>query len=77
MKLEYEIPKDATHYFLWWNGIHVYKRDGKKWYRFSGGKWSECLNVSYHHVRRGLFGYYQIAGSYKHKLHRINDAVLS
>ena len=73
MKTEHNIPKDASHYFLWWDGIHVYKKDGNAWYWLVGNKWTECQNISYHRVVRGLFGYYQLAGSYKHKLHKIQD----
>lgn len=63
------IPSDATHYFLWWDGLHIYKKDGKNWYWLINDNWSEAVKCN--HVKVSwFFGYYQLAGSYKHKLHR-------
>lgn len=70
MKTEYEIPNDATHYFLWWDGIHVYKKDGKNWYWLILGNW--CDVPTFVPVR-GLFCYYVDARGYKHKLHKIQE----
>lgn len=71
MKTEFEIPKDATHYFFWWDGIHVYKKEGKDWFHYTDTQWFECWNLSHHYIKRGLFSYYQVAGNFKHKLHKI------
>lgn len=70
MKIEYEIPKDATHYFLWWDGVHVYKRENGKWMVFILGNWTEAVNCSYHKFK-WFFGWRLHAGSYMHKLHKI------
>ena len=74
MKTEYEIPKDSTHYFLWWDGVHVYKRENGKWYDLINGRWVEPVSAPYHKIV-WRFGWYQMSGSYKHKLHKITYAV--
>lgn len=61
-----DVPSDATHYFLWWDGIHIYKKDGKRWYWLINDQWVEPpIKIKW------FFGWYQIACGYKHKLHRI------
>ena len=70
MKTEYKIPDDATHYFLWWDGLRVYKRNKGKWMYFSGKEWRDEVDCSYHKIR-WFFGYKLFAGSYRHKLHKI------
>lgn len=68
MRTEYEIPDDATHYFLWWDGLRVYKKDKGEWKWFIRGKWLDIPNLV---PVRGLFSHYVIACGYRHKLHKI------
>lgn len=70
MNIEEEIPKDATHYFLWWDGLHVYKKDGNNWYWLINSKWCEPVDAPYIKIV-WRFGWYQKAGGYMHKLHKI------
>lgn len=32
---------DATHYFSWWDGMHVFKRLDGNWYWLINGKWTD------------------------------------
>ena len=70
MDTENHVPDDATHYFLWWDGIHIYKKDGKNWFWLTNGKWREPVKTPYHKIV-WRFGWYQMAGNYMHKLHKI------
>ena len=40
MKSEHPIPKGATHFLFWWDGIHFFKRDqDKSWHIWLRGEW--------------------------------------
>lgn len=70
MSLQSDIPLDATHYFLWWDGLHIYKKDGKEWFWFINGKWRNVPKEKYMKIS-WFFGYHQIAFGYRHKLHKV------
>lgn len=71
---ENEIPKGTTHYFLWWNGLHLYKKEKGVWKNYSGGKWIDEIHCGYHKIG-WFFGYRLYAGGYTHKLHKITYEV--
>lgn len=70
MKTEYEIPKDATHYFLWCGEIYIYKKDKNAWFELVSGEWCAAFTAPYHKII-WRFGWRQVSGSYAHKLHKI------
>lgn len=72
---EHNIPTDATYYFLWWTGIHVYKKEKGVWMYWNGKQWKEELDLPYYKIK-WFFGYYLHAGDYKHRLHKISKGVL-
>lgn len=69
MSIDINLPNDATHYFLWWDGLHVYKKDGKNWLWLINGEWRDIPVVI---PVRWWFGYHVEAEGYKHKLHKVN-----
>lgn len=73
IKLEGEIPNDATHYFLWWDGLHVYKKEGKKWKWLINNTWMDIPKLT---PVRGWIYHYVDALGYKHKLHKISKGAL-
>lgn len=73
MKTEYPIPRDATHYFLWWDGIHIYKKNGREWKYLINGKWLDIPGL----VKvKGVFSYRLDCLGYSHPLHEIRSGAL-
>ena len=31
---------DATHYFNWWDGDHIFKKEGRNWKWLVNGEWT-------------------------------------